>query len=103
VLAALQERMATQDAATDRALRAALADLAKVSKPYDAWHRLAPRARRPRAARWIATSRDCVDLGRDGADGEARKLLGAARRALRAPDELQPALDALRRRLLGGD
>jgi hypothetical protein len=102
VLAALQERMATQDAATDRALRAALADLAKVSKPYDAWHRLAPRARRPRAARWIATSRDCVDLGRDGADGEARKLLGAARRALRAPDELQPALDALRRRLLGG-
>jgi uncharacterized membrane protein YccC len=99
VLAALQERMAVQDDATAHELRGALADLAKVSRPYDAWLRIARRARRPRAARWIATARDCVDLGRHGADAEARKLLGVARRALRSPDELQPALDALRTHL----
>jgi len=101
VLAALQERMATQDDATAHQLRGALADLARVSPPYDAWLRIARRARRPRAARWIATTRDCVELGRDGADPEARKLLGAARRTLRDPDALQPALDAVRARLLG--
>ncbi|MGN6325028.1 FUSC family protein [Pseudolysinimonas sp.] len=99
VLAALQERMATQDDETAHALRGALADLAKVSRPYEAWHRVFRRARRPRAAQWIATTRACVDLGRDGADPEARKLLGEARRALRDPDALQPALDALRARL----
>jgi hypothetical protein len=91
--------MAVQDDATAHDLRGALADLAKVSRPYDAWLWIARRARRPRAARWIATARDCVDLGRHGADAEARKLLGVARRALRAPDELQPALDALRTHL----
>jgi uncharacterized membrane protein YccC len=101
VLAALQERMATEDDETAHRLRGALADLARVSKPYDAWLRIARRARRPRAARWIATTRDCVDLGRDGADPEARKLLGAARRTLRDPDGLQAALDAVRARLLG--
>jgi hypothetical protein len=99
VLAALQDRMAVQDDATAHHLRGALADLAKVSKPYDAWLRIARRARRPRAARWIATARECVDLGRAGADDRARGLLGAARRALRTPDELQPALDALRTHL----
>jgi uncharacterized membrane protein YccC len=102
VLAALQERMATQDDETAHALRGALADLARVSKPYDAWRRVFRRARHPRAARWIATARECVELGRGGADPEARRLLGAARRALREPDELQPALDALRERLVAG-
>jgi uncharacterized membrane protein YccC len=99
VLSALQERMAVQDDATAHDLRGALADLAKVSKPYDAWLRIARRARRPRAARWIATARECVGLGREGADPEARRLLGTARRALRVPDELQPALEALRAHL----
>ncbi len=102
VLAALQERMATQDDETAHQLRGALADLARVSKPYDAWLRVFRRASRPRAARWIATTRDCVELGRDGADPEAQKLLGSARRALRDPDALQPALDALRARLSSG-
>jgi uncharacterized membrane protein YccC len=102
VLAALQERMAVQDDETAHALGGALADLAKVSKPYDAWRRVFRRSRRPRAARWIATARECVELGRDGADPEARRLLGSARRALREPDALQPALDALRERLIAG-
>jgi hypothetical protein len=99
VLAALQDRMAAQNDETAHVLRGALSDLAKVSKPYDVWRRVFGRARRPRAAGWIATVRECVELGRDGADPESRKLLGAARRALRDPDALQPALDALREHL----
>jgi hypothetical protein len=102
VLAALQERMAAQDDDTAHHLDGALADLKRVSRPYDAWLRVMRRARRPRAARWIATTRECVELARDGAGSEARRLLGAARRSLREPDELQPALDRLHERLRAG-
>ena len=96
VLAALQERLAEQTPETDAAVTAAEKQLARVSPPYDAWRRIARHSTRPRAAGWIATTRDSVALGRDGGDSAARTALGAARRALRDPEELQAALDRLR-------
>ena len=101
VLAALQDRLAEQTAETGAALTAAEKQLAGVSPPYDVWRRIARRARRPRAGLWIATTRDSVALGRDGGSLAARKALGEARRTLRDPDALQPALERARAALAG--
>jgi len=101
VLAALQARLAEQSADTARDLAATEKALARVSPPYDAWRWWFRRATRPRAALWIATTRASVDLGREGGSPAARTALGEARRALREPDSLQPALDTLRETLAG--
>ncbi|HXR45774.1 MAG TPA: hypothetical protein VN759_13240, partial [Pseudolysinimonas sp.] len=77
------------------ALRTALAELKKASAPYDAWLRVFRRARHPRAARWIATTRVAVARAEEGSPPAARRELGEARRALRDPEQLQPALDRL--------
>ena len=101
VLAALQERLAEQTPETGAALTAAEKQLARVAPPYDAWRRIFRRATRPRAGLWIATTRDSVELGRDGGSPAARKALGEARRTLRDPAELQPALERARAALAG--
>ncbi len=101
VLAALQERLAEQTPGTERDLVAAEKSLARVSPPYDAWRWWFRRATRPRAALWIATTRDSVALGRDGGSAAARTALGEARRTLREPEQLQPALEKLRATLAG--
>jgi hypothetical protein len=101
VLAALQERLAEQTPGTERDLVAAEKSLARVSPPYDAWRWWFRRATRPRAALWIATTRDSVALGRDGGNPAARKALGEARRTLRDPEQLQAALEKLRATLAG--
>jgi len=101
LLAALQGRLAEQTAETARDLEAAEKALAKVSPPYDAWRWWFRRSSRLRAALWIATTRDSVELGREGGSPAARTALGEARRALREPDELQPALEKLRATLAG--
>jgi hypothetical protein len=102
VLAALQSRLAGQTPETAAALAAAEKDLARVSPPYDAWRRIFRRSTRPRAALWIATTRESVALGREGGSPAARSALGEARRTLRDPDQLQPALDTLRAALADG-
>ncbi len=96
VLAALQARLAEQTAETARDLADAEKSLARIAPPYDAWRWWFRRSTRPRAALWIATARDSVELGRDGGNSAARTALGEARRALREPDNLQPALERLR-------
>ena len=96
VLAALQARLAEQTAETARDLAAAEKALARVSPPYDAWRWWFRRSTRPRAGLWIATTRDSVELGRDGGSPAARTALGEARRTLRDPEHLQPALETLR-------
>jgi len=101
VLAALQTRLAEQTPETERALADAEKGLAKVAPPYDAWRRLFRRSTRPRAARWISTTRESVSLGRAGGSPAARAALGEARRAVRDPDTLQPALERLRAALAG--
>jgi len=101
VLGALQARLAEQTPETAAALTAAEKELARVSPPYTAWRRIFRRSSRPRAAAWIATTRDSVALGRDGGSPAARAALGEARRTLRDPDQLQPALDRLRATLAG--
>jgi len=101
VLAALQTRLAEQTTETERALADAEKGLAKVAAPYDAWRRLVRRPTRPRAALWIATTRESVALGRDGGGPAARVALGEARRALREPDRLQAELEKLRATLAG--
>jgi len=101
VLAALQERLAEQTPETAVALSAAEKQLARVAPPYDAWRRIFPRSARPRAALWIATTRDSVALGRDGGSLTARTALGDARRTLREPERLQPALEKLCAALAG--
>jgi len=101
VLAALQDRLAEQSSETASAMTSAEKQLALVSRPYDAWRRVAPRSRRPRAGTWIATTRDSAALGREGGGQAARTALGDARRALRDPDHLQPALEKLRATLAG--
>ena len=101
LLAALQERLAAQTPETGAALNAAEKQLARVAPPYDAWRRIFRRSTRPRAALWIATARDSVELGRDGGGPAARKALGEARRALRDPDAIQPALERVRALLAG--
>ena len=101
VLAALQTRLAEQTPETARALTGAEKDLAKVAAPYDAWRRFFRRSTRPRAALWIATTREMVELGRDGGSLAARSALGEARKALREPDRLQAELDRVRAALAG--
>jgi len=101
VLAALQERLAEQTPETGAALTAAEKQLARVAPPYDAWRRIFRRATGPRAGLWIATTRDSVELGRDGGSPAARTALGEARRTLRNPAELQPALERARAALAG--
>jgi uncharacterized membrane protein YccC len=101
VLAALQTRLAEQTPETTRELADAEKSLAKVSAPYDAWRQILRRSTRPRAGLWIATTRDSVELGRDGGSPAARTALGEARRTLRDPDQLQPALEKLRATLAG--
>ncbi|MEO6115890.1 MAG: FUSC family protein [Pseudolysinimonas sp.] len=101
VLAALQDRLADQTPDTDRALTAAEKDLARVAAPYKAWRRFFRHSTRPRAGLWIATTRASVELGRDGGSAAARTALGEARRTLRDPDALQPALEKLRATLAG--
>jgi len=101
VLAALQTRLAEQTPETARALAGAEKDLAKVAAPYDAWRRFFRRSTRPRAALWIATTREMVELGRDGGSLAARSALGEARKALREPDRLQAELDRVRAALAG--
>lgn len=101
VLAALQTRLVEQTLETARALADAEKDLARVAAPYNAWRRFFRRSTRPRAALWIATTRESVALGRDGGSVAARSALGEARRSLRDPDRLQAALDKLRAALAG--
>jgi hypothetical protein len=101
VLAALQEHLAAPTLDTGAALVAAEKRLARVAPPYDAWLRFTRRSPRVRAAGWIATTRDAVELGRSGGSPAARKALGDARRTLRDPDALQPVLDRLRAALAG--
>lgn len=103
VLAALQDRLAEQTPATEAALRQAESRLARVSPPYDAWRRFTRGSTRVRAATWIAVTRDSVELGRDGGDAAARRVLGEVRRSLRDPDRLQSALERLRATLAGGE
>jgi len=101
VLAALQTRLAEQTPETARALAGAEKDLAKVAAPYDAWRRFFRRSTHPRAALWIATTRESVALGRDGGSVAARSALGEARKALRDPDRLQAELARVRAALAG--
>ena len=101
VLAALQERLAEQTPETASALTAAVTQLARVAPPYDALRRWFRRSTRVRAAGWIATTRDAVELGREGGGPAARKALGDARRTVRDPDRLQGALERLRSALAG--
>ena len=82
---------------------AALASFDQVAAPYDALHRVAPRARRPRALGWVRTTRSCLALADGGVSESALRAAGRARQALREPDELQGALDRLQRTLAGGD
>ncbi len=97
VLAALQAATAAApEPEAAAALDAALRDLAKSSEPYDFVLRMRPDARHPRAARWIAASREVVLGMREGASPEARRRLGEVRKTLREPDRLQSALDELR-------
>jgi uncharacterized membrane protein YccC len=95
VLAALQSRLAEQTADTARELAAAEKALDRVSPPYDAWRWWFRRSARPRAGLWITTTRDAVELGRDGGGPTARTALGEARRTLRDPEQVQPALEKL--------
>jgi len=101
VLAALQNRLADQTAETALDLAVAEKALDRVSPPYDAWRRWFRRSTRPRAALWIATTRESVALGRDGGGPAARIALGETRRAVRDPDALQTALEKLRATLAG--
>jgi hypothetical protein len=101
LLAALQARLREQTDQTARDLAVAEKALDRVSPPYDAWRWWFRRSTRPRAALWIATARDSAALGRDGGGPAARTALGDARRALREPDALQPALERLRAVLAG--
>ena len=94
VLAALQP-VAAGEVQADAALDAALRDLERSTEPYDFVLRFRPNARHPRAARWIATTRECAAVARGGASPGARRALGEARRALREPERLQGALDGL--------
>ncbi|MBN9181036.1 MAG: FUSC family protein, partial [Microbacterium sp.] len=73
----------------------ALARVTRVAAPFDAARRWLPPSWRPRACGWLDTARSAVALLLDRPRIGARRPLGTARRSLRAPDELQAALDAL--------
>ncbi|MBN9193106.1 FUSC family protein [Microbacterium sp.] len=73
----------------------ALARVTRVAAPFDAARRWLPPSWRPRACGWLDTTRSAVALLLDRPRIGARRPLGAVRRSLRAPDELQAALDAL--------
>jgi hypothetical protein len=75
--------------------RLALARLERVAPPFDAATRWLPASWRPRTCGWLDTARTAMRLLLDHPRAAARRPLGLARRALRTPDELQPALDAL--------
>lgn len=104
VLAALGEWLAERTPEHDRRVSVALSRLEEVSPPWEAWQRIAGgRGGHPGPGQWPRLVRDCVRLARGstGAGGAARRALGEARRALREPPKLGPALQLLRDELAG--
>ena len=65
---------------------AALAAFDAVAAPYDAVLRVAPRARRPRALGWVATTRSCVGLAAEGGVAGAAPNGRGGGAALRDPE-----------------
>lgn len=102
-LAALGEYLAEPLPERGRSVAAALARVEEVAPPWEAWDRVVRHWRpdAPRPGQWARLTRECVALARSrpGAGGPARKLLGEARRSLREPARIGPALAALREAL----
>ena len=99
VLAALGDWLAERTPEHDQRVRAALVRLEEVSPPWDAWERIAGGRRgKPGPGQWLRLLRECARLARarDVGGGAARRALGEARRALREPEKLGPALRVLR-------
>lgn len=99
-LAALGEYLADPTPERDRRVTAALAKVEEVAPPWEAWDRVARRWRpeAPRPGQWARLTRECVALARRGPQrgGAVRKALREARKSLREPAAIGPALGALR-------
>ncbi len=98
-LAAMSELAAEPSAANDRELRAALEKLDEVAPPWVALERVTgwrKSARKP--GEWINLAHECAGLVRaqPRLSGSARRALGEARRSMREPVAIGPALLALR-------
>ncbi|HEY6894387.1 MAG TPA: FUSC family protein, partial [Rhodanobacteraceae bacterium] len=107
-LAALSDALdPATPARTSAAFVAALARIDQVAAPFRASRFVASRLGRPRYAEWIDALMACrapaVALIENGATpGAIRKLVGAARKAVRQPSELSAALTELRLALAAG-
>ena len=96
VLAALHDRLvAPEDPRAAAALDASVGELRRATAALAELGRLT-RGRVGDAARWVALTEECAELGADGSAPGARRALGEARRALREPHELTGALTRLR-------
>jgi hypothetical protein len=96
VLAALHDRLvAPEDPRAAAALDASVGELRRATASLAELGRLT-RGRAGGAARWVALTEECAELGAGGSAPGARRALGEARRALRDPHELTGALTRLR-------
>jgi len=101
-LAALSEFATTPDPLTDRDLSAALDKLDEVAKPWAAWERISARRRMiRRPGQWMRLVHESARLVRARPDltADQRRALGAARKSMREPDAIGPALQEFREEL----
>jgi len=97
-LSALSEFLAEPSQEKRMALEAALEGLHDIARPWLAWERLArPRESLKRPGKWILLATHCIEqaLHLDDLPASLRRTVGEARKALREPEALGPALFAL--------
>ncbi|OOG49103.1 FUSC family protein [Rhodanobacter sp. C01] len=87
-------------------IAAAVASVEQMAPAYRASRLLTRNFRHPQPADWVDTLVACRDsaialIEKGEAPGPVRRALGAARKSMREPDEILPALQDLRRSLTG--
>jgi uncharacterized membrane protein YccC len=94
-LAALGEFVADRTDEADRNVTTALARLEEIAPPWDMWARLAPwQDGRRKPAEWMRLTHEAAHRIRraEAIPGEARRALGEARRSMREPEKIGPAM-----------